>query len=52
VTTALIGASRPEQIVDAVGAVANPTFAAEELAEIDRFATDGGINIWKASSTS
>ena len=52
VTTALIGASRPEQIVDAVGAVANPTFTAEELAEIDRFAQDGGVNIWKASSTS
>jgi L-glyceraldehyde 3-phosphate reductase len=52
VTTALIGASRPEQIVDAVGAVANPTFTADELAEIDRFAQDGGINIWKASSTS
>ena len=52
VTTALIGASRPEQIVDAVGASANRSFSAEELAEIDRFATEGGINIWKASSTS
>ena len=52
VTTALIGASRPEQILDATGAAANATFTAEELAEIDRFATEGGINIWKASSTS
>jgi len=52
VTTALIGASRPEQILDAVGAMGNASFAAEELAEIDRFATDGGINIWKLSSTS
>lgn len=52
VTTALIGASRPEQIVDAVGATTNATFSAEELAEIDRLATDGGINIWKLSSTS
>jgi L-glyceraldehyde 3-phosphate reductase len=50
VTTALIGASRPEQIVDAVGAVAKPTFSAEELAEIDRYATEGGINIWRMSS--
>ncbi len=52
VTTALIGASRPEQIIDAIGAVAKPDFAADELAEIDRHATDGGINIWRMSSTS
>ena len=52
VTTALIGASRPEQIVDAVGALAKPDFAADELAEIDRYATEGGINIWRMSSAS
>jgi L-glyceraldehyde 3-phosphate reductase len=52
VTTALIGASRPEQIVDAVGALATPGFAADELAEIDRYATEGGINIWRMSSAS
>jgi len=52
VTTALIGASRPEQILDAVGALARPDFAADELAEIDRHATEGGINIWRMSSTS
>ncbi|HET7714375.1 MAG TPA: L-glyceraldehyde 3-phosphate reductase [Bauldia sp.] len=50
VTTALIGASRPEQIVDAVGAVARPGFTSEELAEIDAHAQDGGINIWRMSS--
>jgi L-glyceraldehyde 3-phosphate reductase len=52
VTTALIGASRTEQIVDAVGALAKPDFAADELAEIDRHATEGGINIWRMSSAS
>lgn len=36
VTTALIGASKPEQIVDCVGAVKNLAFAADELAEISR----------------
>ncbi|MFL5341300.1 MAG: aldo/keto reductase [Gemmataceae bacterium] len=35
VTSALIGASRPEQIVDNVQAVKNTTFSAEELAKID-----------------
>jgi L-glyceraldehyde 3-phosphate reductase len=52
VTTALIGASRPEQILDAAGALAKPDFTAAELAEIDRYATDGGINIWRMSSAS
>ena len=35
-TTALIGASKPEQIKDCAGAVENLSFAAEELAEIDK----------------
>ncbi len=35
VTSALMGASRPEQLKDAVGALANATFTAVELAEID-----------------
>jgi L-glyceraldehyde 3-phosphate reductase len=35
VTSALIGASRPEQIVDAAGAVQNLAFSPEELAEIE-----------------
>jgi L-glyceraldehyde 3-phosphate reductase len=36
VTSALIGASRPAQIEDAVGALANRTFTADELGVIDR----------------
>jgi L-glyceraldehyde 3-phosphate reductase len=36
VTSALIGASKPEQIVDCVGALKNQSFAADELAEISR----------------
>ena len=50
VTSALIGASRPEQVEDCVGALANPDFTAEELAEIDTHARDAGINLWAASS--
>ncbi|MEM7644645.1 MAG: L-glyceraldehyde 3-phosphate reductase [Pseudomonadota bacterium] len=38
VTSALIGASRPEQVVDCVGAVGNLDFSAEELARIDELA--------------
>ncbi|AXX99668.1 L-glyceraldehyde 3-phosphate reductase [Profundibacter amoris] len=50
ITSALIGASRPEQIVDCVGAVGNLEFSAEELAEIDALAGDEAINLWAQSS--
>lgn len=51
VTSALIGASRPEQIVENVAALDNLAFSAEELAEIDRHAVEGGINLWEKPST-
>jgi L-glyceraldehyde 3-phosphate reductase len=44
VTSALIGASRPEQILDCLGALKQPDFSAEELAEIDLYAIDSGFN--------
>ncbi len=50
VTTALIGASRPEQIDDCVGALQNLEFTGAELAEIDRYAKDADINLWAASA--
>jgi L-glyceraldehyde 3-phosphate reductase len=51
VSSALIGASRPEQIVDNVAALMNLAFSAEELAEIDRHAVEGGVNLWEKPST-
>ena len=50
ITTALIGASRASQIVDCAGAIKNLDFTPEELAEIDLYAQDEDINIWKKSS--
>jgi L-glyceraldehyde 3-phosphate reductase len=50
VTSALIGASRPEQIEDAVGALKNLDFSEAELKEIDRYAREGDINLWAASA--
>jgi L-glyceraldehyde 3-phosphate reductase len=50
VTTALIGASRPEQVEDCVGALRNPDFSAAELAEIDKYAAEADINLWAASA--
>ena len=51
VTTTLVGASSPEQIRENVGALANLDFSADELAEIDRFAVEGGVNLWEKPST-
>ena len=50
VTTALIGASRWSQIEDSLGALDHLDFTEQELADIDRFATEGGVNIWERSS--
>jgi L-glyceraldehyde 3-phosphate reductase len=46
VTSALIGASSVAQLEDNVAALGRLDFGGEELAEIDRYATDSGINIW------
>ena len=51
VTSTLIGASSPEQIRENVAALAHLDFSAEELAEIDRYAVEGGVNLWDRPST-
>jgi L-glyceraldehyde 3-phosphate reductase len=50
VTSALMGASRWSQVEDAIGALDNIRFTAEELALIDRHAVEGDINLWAQSS--
>ena len=50
VTTALIGASSPQQVVDCAGAIDNLSFTDIELAEIDKLSGDIGINLWARSS--
>jgi L-glyceraldehyde 3-phosphate reductase len=52
VTSALIGASTSSQIADCVAALGKLDFTADELAEIDRYATDSDINLWSESSSS
>lgn len=47
VTSLVIGASRPEQLEQNVAALENLDFTAEELAEIDALATDGGVDLWR-----
>ena len=50
VTSTLVGASSVAQLEANVGALDRLDFSADELAEIDRHATDSGINIWAGSS--
>lgn len=50
ITTALIGASKPSQILDCVGAVANLEFTSDELKAIEACADEEAINLWARSS--
>lgn len=47
VTSLVIGASRTEQLEQNVAALEKLDFTAEELAEIDKYATDGGVDLWR-----
>ncbi|MFE0252299.1 L-glyceraldehyde 3-phosphate reductase [Streptomyces sp. NPDC059010] len=51
VTSLVIGASRPEQLEQNVAALENLDFSDEELAEIDKYATDGGVDLWQDART-
>jgi L-glyceraldehyde 3-phosphate reductase len=47
VTSALIGARNVEQLDNSLDALKRLDFSAAELAEIDRYAQDAGIDLWK-----
>ena len=51
VTTTLMGASSAAQVRENVGALGNLAFTPDELAEIDRYAVDSGVNLWEKPST-
>ncbi|HWU14323.1 MAG TPA: L-glyceraldehyde 3-phosphate reductase [Caulobacter sp.] len=51
VTSALIGARTVAQLEDSLAALNTLGFTPEELAEIDRHATEGAIDLWKVSSS-
>ena len=50
VTSSLIGARTVEQLDNSLGALDRLDFSPEELAEIDRYATDGGTDYWRESA--
>ncbi|MCK8482510.1 L-glyceraldehyde 3-phosphate reductase [Aliiroseovarius sp. S2029] len=49
-TTALIGASRPEQVLDCVGAIDRLDFSAAELEAIDAAISEETVNLWARSA--
>ncbi len=51
VTSVLIGSSSVEQLNENVAALKALTFTEGELEQIDRYAQEGGINLWAQSSS-
>jgi L-glyceraldehyde 3-phosphate reductase len=49
VSSALIGARTVEQLDDSLDAMKKLDFTPAELAEIDRFAVDSGIDLWRSA---
>jgi L-glyceraldehyde 3-phosphate reductase len=49
-TSTVLGASSVAQLENNVAALGNTSFSDDELAEIDKYATESGINLWKQSS--
>ncbi|BCI53276.1 glyceraldehyde 3-phosphate reductase [Mycolicibacterium litorale] len=50
VASTLVGASSVAQLRENLAALDNLEFSADELAEIDRYATESGIDMWRQSS--
>ena len=48
--TTLVGASSVEQLEANLGALERLDFTDDELAEIDRYATESDINIWEPAT--
>ena len=51
VTSTLVGVSRVEQLETNLGALNNLDFTDDELARIDEYAVEAGINIWAKMTT-
>jgi L-glyceraldehyde 3-phosphate reductase len=51
ITSALLGASSVKQLEQNVAALERADFDPSELEDIDRYAGDGGINLWATSSS-
>jgi L-glyceraldehyde 3-phosphate reductase len=52
ITSVLIGASSVKQLEQNIAALEHQSFGTDELASIDRYAVEGGIDLWRGPSTS
>ncbi len=52
ITSVLIGASSVAQLEQNVAALDNLAFSSDEIATIDRYAVDGGVDLWRTPATS
>jgi L-glyceraldehyde 3-phosphate reductase len=50
VTSALIGARNVSQLDNSLDALNKTSFSDGELKQIDRYATEGGIDLWRTAS--
>ena len=52
ISSVLIGASSVEQLEQNVASLEHADFTSDELAEIDKHAVEGGIDLWRGVATS
>jgi L-glyceraldehyde 3-phosphate reductase len=52
VSSVLIGASSVSQLEQNIAALDNLSFTEDELAEVDKHAVEGGIDLWREAATS
>ena len=52
ITSVVVGASSVQQLQNSLGALDRTDFTADELAQIDRHAVEGGVDLWRSSSSS
>jgi L-glyceraldehyde 3-phosphate reductase len=52
VTSALIGARNVQQLDNSLDAIERPQFSDEELQEIDKYAQEGSIDLWREARES
>ena len=52
ITSVVVGASSVQQLQNSLGTLDTTDFTADELAEIDGHAVEGGVDLWRSSSSS
>jgi L-glyceraldehyde 3-phosphate reductase len=52
ITSVVVGASSVQQLQNSLGTLDRTDFTAEELTEIDGHAVEGGVDLWRSSSSS